>query len=104
MKTNNSNKSIQFHLKNLFNGIMNDYSIQKYTLYWKDVADQIQKRYKNPIKRNEDIVFEKSLLTAFTFSKANGGKIKKIIILFAKELDINLEEYQSKEITSIKRN
>lgn len=79
----------------LYNGILNDYSIQRYSLGWKDVKECIEKLYKN-LNRNENVQFENGLLeeALIAIEYKNSPlhkKLKKVIVSFGKELEINLE-------------
>lgn len=88
----NQKKSIA--LKKLYNAIMNDYSIQRYTLSSKDVLDKISKRYKNI--KHEDIEFSEELLKQSI--DVSEGSFRKLLIEFGNELNINLTTLAEKEI------
>jgi hypothetical protein len=79
-------------VKKLYNGILNDYSIQRYSLGWVDIIETIEKRYKNPIKKTDES-FENSLLTEAL--KVTKGKLNKQIQMFARELQINVDTLHS---------
>lgn len=78
-------------IKRLYNGILNDHSIQRYSLGWIDVIDSIEKRYKNIQRTNES--FENSLISDAL--KVTKGKLNKQIETFARELSINIETLHS---------
>ncbi len=79
-------------LKSLYNGILNDYSIQKYTTYWLDIINKIEKRYKS-IPRTDEQFDNTMLLDALSVSK---GKLRKDIETLSRELSINLETIRNK--------
>ena len=80
-------------LKSLYNGIKNDYSIQRYSLVWKDIVTKLEKRYKHIPKTNEQ--FENNLvINALQVSK---GSLYRDIKCFSRELDINVESLRDKQ-------
>lgn len=80
-------------LKSLYNGIMNDYSIQRYSLGWESIVGKLEKRYKNIPKTDEQ--FENDLLCdALMVAK---GSLRKDIEIFARELSINIETLREKK-------
>ena len=79
-------------LKSLYNGIMNDYSIRRYTTRWEDVVQKIEKRYKNIPRTDEEFVNE-LLFNALNVTK---GSLHEDIKCFARELSINLETLRDK--------
>jgi hypothetical protein len=80
-------------LKILYNSILNDHSIQHYTLGYKPIIDLIEKRYKI-IKRTDVEFNDMIVLNALSISK---GKLKNLIECFAKELNINKHTLNDKE-------
>jgi hypothetical protein len=80
-------------LVRLYNGIMNDYSIQRYTSGWVDVINAIDERYKN-IEQSDEQFENELLLNALAVTN---GKLHKLIITFAKELSLNLSSLKEKE-------
>lgn len=79
-------------LKSLYNGIMNDYSIRRYTMGWQDIVTKLEKRYKNIPKTDEQ--FENELLfNALTVAK---GSLRKDIECFTRELSISMETLREK--------
>ena len=80
-------------LVNLYNGIHNDYSIQRYSIGWSNVCETIEKLSRKPIEKNST-PFTKTLLTDAL--NVSGGKVKKQIAIFAKELNINIQTIHQK--------
>jgi hypothetical protein len=78
-------------LKALYNGIMNDGSIQRFTLNWKDVTKLIKKRCKR-ISADDDATFEDDLITA-AMKATSDEQLKKALATFAKELKVNNDTY-----------
>jgi hypothetical protein len=74
-------------LKDLYNGIMNDYSIRRYSMGWQNIVTKLEKRYKNIPKTDKQ--FENELL--FNALSVVKGSLRKDIECFAKELSINME-------------
>ena len=75
-------------LLNLYNGILNDSSIQRYTLGWKSVIKSIKAKYKSIKKTDQQ--FEKHLIAdALAILDATDNKIRLQIEAFARELNIN---------------
>jgi hypothetical protein len=81
-------------IKSLYNGIMNDYSIQKYSLGWSDIVKRIKKRYRKPIQRTDETFDNKTLQSAI---KVATGNFKKQLEAFARELSINIETFHDKK-------
>ena len=79
-------------LKSLYNGIMNDYSIRRYSMGWQDVVTKLEKRYKNIPKTDEQFE-EKLLFNALNIAK---GSLRKDIECFARELSISMETMREK--------
>ena len=79
-------------LKSLYNGIMNDYSIRKYSLGWETIITKLEKRYKNIPKTDEQ--FENKLL--FNALSVSKGSLRKDIECFARELTITMETLREK--------
>ena len=71
---------------------MNDYSIRRYSLGWKEVTEKIKKRYKDIPKTDEE--FESELLV--NALKVTKGSLRNDIECFAKELKINTETLANK--------
>jgi hypothetical protein len=80
-------------LVRLYNGIMNDYSIRRYTSGWVDVVDAINNRYET-IEETDEQFENELLLNALTVTK---GKLHDVIKTFATELDLNLSSLREKE-------
>ncbi len=79
-------------LKSLYNGIINDYSIQRYTLGWRDVVIKLESRYKRIPRTDEQ-------LDQIMLRKAMGktrGSLQRAIIVFAKERELTLESTREK--------
>jgi len=82
-------------LQNLYNGIMNDYSVRRYTGGWQDIVSKLEKRYKSiPAS---DIQFEKQLVVDAI--KVAKGQLLKDLQCFARELDINVVTLREKQGT-----
>lgn len=81
-------------LEKLYNGIKNDYSIQKYSLGWSDVTEAIEKELKGKITKDEKQSFENYLVADAV--KVATGKVKELIEAFARELSINMETLRDK--------
>lgn len=80
-------------LIDLHNGIMNDYSIRRYTLGWESIVASLKRRYKR-IPEDTDIQFEQKLIhNAAAVAK---GQLKRDIEAFGRELNINLETLREK--------
>lgn len=79
-------------LKSLYNGIMNDYSIRRYSLGWQNIIQKLERRYKSI--HNTDEQFENELL--FNALKVAKGSLRNDIECFAKELSINMETLRQK--------
>ena len=86
-------------LHRLYNGIMNDYSIQRYSLNWKDVVAKIESRYKQIPLTNE--VFEDKLV--YDALKVAKGTLKRDIEAMAKELSISRETIREKPLNGNQR-
>jgi hypothetical protein len=81
-------------LISLYNGIMNDYSIRRYSLGWEEIINKIEKKYKNIPKTNEQ--FENKLI--YNALDVVKGSLYRDIECFGKELSINLETLREKPI------
>lgn len=82
-------------LKDLYNGIMNDYSVRRYTGGWQDIVTKLEKRYKSI--PTSDVQFEKRLvIDAMNVAK---GQLLKDLECFARELDINVQTLNEKQGT-----
>lgn len=79
-------------LKSLYNGILNDYSIQRYTLGWSNVIKKIESRYKR-IPRTDEQFEQVMLLKALGKTR---GTLHGAIRVFAKELELTLESKREK--------
>jgi len=79
-------------LKSLYNGIINDYSIRRYSMGWQDIVTKLEKRYKNIPKTNKQ--FENELL--FKALSVAKGSLLIDIENFSKELSINKETLREK--------
>ena len=80
-------------LKQLYNAITNDYSIQRYSLGYVDVLESIERRYKT-IERTNDEFTDELLLKAIVLSK---GNLRKTLVAFSRELSISLDTLREKE-------
>ena len=80
-------------LKKLYNGIKNDYSIQRNTMTWKDVITALDKKFKNVAETDDQ--FENSSVTDAI--KVATGKLKDVIEGFAKELGIAKQTMSDKD-------
>ena len=78
----------------LYNGIMNDRSIQRYSMGWKDITDYIEKKFKN-IQRDTEIQFENNMVIKAAESASNS--LRSRIECFGRELSINLETLGNKQ-------
>jgi len=79
-------------LKSLYNGIMNDYSIRRYSSGWQDIVTKLEKRY-NSIPKTDEQFEHEMLIKALFVAK---GSLRKDIECFAKELSINMETLREK--------
>lgn len=79
-------------LKSLYNGIMNDYSIRRYSMGWQDIVTKLEKRYKKIPKTDEQFE-DKLLFDALVIAK---GSLRKDIECFARELSISMETLKEK--------
>lgn len=87
------NNNIPQEIIELYNGIKNDYSINKYTLNSKDVIKEIENKYKDiPQSDNQ---FSKTIVK--NALSIVSGKLQKDIEAFARELDINIETLRNKK-------
>ena len=84
-------------LKSLYNGIMNDFSIRRYSAGWQDIVTKLEKRYKNIPKTDEQFE-DKLLFNALTVAK---GSLRKDIECFARELSITRETLREKYNTGM---
>ena len=76
----------------LYNGIQNDYSIQRYSLGWEAVLKEIKKVVKN-IPETDDEFYDEILLNSI---KITSGNLNTVLKQFAKELSINKDTMNSK--------
>jgi hypothetical protein len=83
-------------IKKLYNGILNDSSIQRYSLNWKDVVTAIEKKYKGKenIRKRPDIQFTDQLLE--TAQKVSKGSLSMLLYKMQKELQINVQTLKEK--------
>ena len=81
-------------LYNLYNGIMNDYSVRRNTMGWEVIIEKLQKRYKTIGKT--DVKFTDDLLSKAL--SVSSGSLKKDIISFIDEMAINLETLRNKRL------
>lgn len=90
-------KASQLVLRKLYSGIMNDHSIQRYSLGWSDVTDEIKKRLKE-VYIDRDVQFQNSLLTDAIEIAADHNYVHLLYILrsFARELQINIDALHDK--------
>ena len=72
---------------------MNDHSIQRYSMGWKDVTEAIERRYKLPIDKTNEQFEDKLIQNAISVTR---GSIKAKLISFAKELSISHETLREK--------
>lgn len=79
-------------LNNLYNGIMNDYSIRRYSMGWSPITEKLERRYKR-ITRT-DIQFEHRLVTEA--AEVATGSLKSDIEAFGRELGISLQTLREK--------
>lgn len=79
-------------LKSLYNGILNDYSIRRYSLGWSIIVEKIERRYKS-IPRTDEQFENKLIINALSVSK---GSLQKDIKFFAKELELNIKTLNNK--------
>ena len=85
----------------LYNGIKNDYSIQRNTMGWQDVLKAIEKNFKK-IEETDDQFENEYLIKAIT-AASEDPKLQNILKSFAKELDIALDTYREKDTHPEKR-
>jgi hypothetical protein len=85
--------SLEDTLIKLYNGIMNDGSIQYYTLGWSDVTNFIKNFLKGNITKTNDSFEDSILKEAINISE---GKLKEVLEKFAAELNINLDTLRDK--------
>lgn len=90
--------SPQEHLQKLYNGIMNDASIRRYTLQWKDVIDLLNKRFSKKIKLDGNVEFSNNkVVNALNAAlDIDDSKLEDAIEKFAIELDINIKTLRDK--------
>lgn len=86
-------EEVKRRLVNLYNAIQNDYSIQRYSLGWKDVQELISKRYKNIPK--SDVQFSDGVVTD-AIEVLKQGKLLETIQAFGRELSINVQTLHEK--------
>ena len=82
-------------LVRLYNGIKNDYSIQRYSLGWSDVTKAIEKKLRGKIKKDDEQSFEDHLVTDAV--AVADEKLKAIIVAFGRELNMNMETLRDKQ-------
>lgn len=80
-------------LIDLHNGIMNDYSIRRYSLGWETIVASLKRRYKT-IPEDSDIQFENRLVVEAALVAK--GRLKKDIEAFGRELNINVQTLREK--------
>lgn len=82
---------MKIELVKLYNGIKNDFSIQRHSLNWAGIISIINndKRYKKPIEKM-DIEFENKLLKD-AINVTPNGRLKRQMESFARELSINIK-------------
>ncbi len=80
-------------LKSLYNGIINDYSIQRNTLGWREIIEILEKRYKY-IKKTDEQFTNQMVYDALEVAK---GKLYIKIENFAGELQMYLESLHDKK-------
>ena len=76
----------------LYNGIMNDASIQRYTMGWEDVTNAIKRKYKNIPEMDKQ--FGNSLVRDAL--NVTSGKLHDLIAIFGRELNINTQSLSDK--------
>jgi hypothetical protein len=86
-------------LISLYNGIMNDYSIRRYSMGWQDIVTKIEKRYKNIPKSDEQFVDE-LLHNALNVTT---GSLHKDIDSFRRELNISMQTLREKSNVGTQR-
>ena len=91
----NESNEVSDPLKQLYNGIMNDNSIQRNTMGWKDVIKALDKLYKKKIAETDD-QFDDAVLRK-AIAAAEDPKLKKTLETFSKELGINLDSMRDKK-------
>jgi hypothetical protein len=87
-------------LKKLYNGIINDVSIQRYSMGWSDVVTMIEARYKTPIKKTNEVFTDDLLLDALLVTS---GKLRKSIESMISELQINNKTLSDKQTLGTQR-
>ena len=86
-------------LKSLYNGIMNDFSIRRYSMGWEVIIEKLERRYKAIPRTDEQ--FEGYLIdNALLVAK---GSLRKDIEGFGRELSINMETLREKPIRGTQR-
>lgn len=82
-------------LLKLYNGIKNDYSIQRFSMSWEDVLELIEKKYEIKESDIDDRVqFTNNKVTDAL--KVATGRLKDVIKTFASELQINIDSLNDK--------
>ena len=84
------------HLKSLYNGILNDHSIQRYSLNWIDIIEQLEKRFRKEIPRTDEEFSEDVLTNSIATTR---GKLQQSLIAFAKEISISNTTLVEKEVS-----
>ncbi len=79
-------------LKSLYNAIMNDHSIMRYSMGWQVIVEKLERRYKTIPKTDEQ--FEDEVL--FNALLVVKGSLRKDIECFARELTLNMESLREK--------
>jgi len=87
-------------LKKLYNGIMNDASIQRYSMTWVEVVVMIKMRYKTPIIKTDEVFTNDLLLDALLVTR---GKLRKLIECMINELEINNQTLSDKQRVGTQR-
>lgn len=77
----------------LYNGIKNDYSIQRYSSNWKIILDKIKTRYQSIPVTNQQFS-NRLVLNCLATSNCS---LHQDILTFARELEINLTTLRLKE-------
>jgi len=80
----------------LYNGILNDGSIQRYSIGWKDVISAIEQKYKD-LPKDKNVQFSNDLIKNALDNSRLPKYLVDILNAFAKELDINLETLRNKQ-------
>jgi len=86
-------------LKSLYNGIMNDHSIRRYSSGWQDIVTKLERKYK-VIPKTDEMFENEMLLNALSVAK---GSLRKDIECFSLELSINVETLREKQNNGTQR-